>query len=138
MHTLYEALTGHFIDGRPLADIHNDDNEMLLSIHNHVSRLLNARRGVLEHMPNYGLPDLNQCYQSLPYSEDDLAGSIKKLIETFEPRLSAVQVTPLPRDLKNSVVRFDISGHVINGGRVRFHTHFTSSCEAQVLQPMSD
>lgn len=136
MHTVYETLTGQFADGSPLPK-HPGPEAVLTSVQNHVSRLLNARQGVLGHLPDYGLPDLNECYQLLPYSEDDLASTVKRVIEKYEPRLSRVVVTPMPRDWRHSVVRFEIAGHVAGSGHVRFQTHFKSTCEAEVLQPTS-
>lgn len=136
MFTLYETLQGKHLNGQPLAEYPGKD-EQLASIHDHLVRLLNARQGVLSHLPDYGLPDLNLFYQDLPYSEADMAVSVKSIIEKYEPRLRQVQVLPLPRDIQFAVVRMEISGWVVGGDRVRFKTYFKSTGEAEVLQAIA-
>ncbi|HET8903732.1 MAG TPA: type VI secretion system baseplate subunit TssE [Saccharospirillum sp.] len=136
MFTLYETLHGKHLNGQPLAEYPGKD-ERLASIHDHLVRLLNARQGVLSHLPDYGLPDLNLFYQDLPYSEADMAVSVKSIIEKYEPRLRQVQVLPLPRDIQFAVVRMEISGWVVGGDRVRFKTYFKSTGEAEVLQAIA-
>ncbi|GGX39281.1 type VI secretion system baseplate subunit TssE [Saccharospirillum salsuginis] len=134
MLSIYEALQGKHLNGEPLSEYPNREDR-LASIHDHLMRLLNARQGVLAHLPDYGLPDLNHFYQELPYSETDMAQAVKDVIEKYEPRLRRVQVTPLPRDIQFSVVRMEIAGWVVGGDRIRFRTLFKSSGEAEVQSP---
>jgi len=134
MHALYDVILGRYQDGGELSEFPSEDDHMK-SIHDHLIRLLNARQGVLQHMPDYGLPDLDQMYQELPYSEQDIAFSVKKVIEKYEPRLVNVRVQPRKRDVQNCVVRMEISGQLKDGAFIRFQTLFKSNFEAQVLQP---
>lgn len=108
-------------------------NDRLASIHDHLIRLLNARQGVLGHMPDYGLPDVNRFYQNLPYTAEDLAKAVRDVIEKYEPRLESVEVKHLPRDDKFAIVRLEISGKVVGGSDVRFQTLFKSSGQAEVM-----
>ena len=50
------------------------------SVCKHINLLLNSHRGVLSHMPDYGLPDVEDIYEGLPYSQQTLAlGSERSL-----------------------------------------------------------
>lgn len=134
MLSIYETLKGKYLNNAALPEF-PDDDDLLLSIHDHLIRLLNARQGVLGHLPDYGLPDVNRYYQNLPYSQDDMASTVKDVIEKYEPRLHKVRVEPLSQDFMSAVVRMEISGWVVGGDRVRFKTYFKSSGEAQVFKP---
>lgn len=134
MYALYDVITGKNGQGKKLNPF-PDQDELLVSIHDHLLRLLNARQGVLRHLPDYGLPDLDMFYRELPYSEQDIAFSVKNVIEKYEPRLRGVRVRPRTRDIRNCVVRMEISGHLQDGTQVRFQTLFKSNYQAQVMQP---
>lgn len=131
MYALYESITGKNSRGESLKSF-PEKEELLESIHDHLIRLLNARQGVLRHLPDYGLPDLDMFYRDLPYSEQDIAFAVKNVIEKYEPRLENVRVQPRTRDLRHCVVRMEISGKLQDGSQVRFQTLFKSNCEAQV------
>lgn len=134
MYALYDVLKGHDSAGNPLSRYPGED-QLLNSVHDHLIRLLNARQGVLEHLPDYGLPDLDMFYRELPYSEQDIAFSVKQVIEKYEPRLRNVRVQPRTRDIRRCVVRMEISGLLADGTAVRFQTLFKSNYQAQVMQP---
>lgn len=133
MHSLFEVLKGQYSDGQALST-YNANDEVLRSVHDHLSRLLNARQGVLVHLPNYGLPDLDAMYQELPYSEHDIAQAVKTVIETYEPRFTKVKVVPRARDIRNCVVRLEISGQLVTGHHIRLQTMLKSNFEAYVGQ----
>lgn len=134
MYALYDVLQGRTADGQPLNRYPSHD-DLLKSVHDHLMRLLNARQGVLKHLPDYGLPDLDMFYRELPYSEQDIAFAVKRVIEKYEPRLVQVRVIPRARDLRRCVVRMEINGKLQDGSQVRFQTFFKSNYQAQVLQP---
>lgn len=134
MHALYEVLSGQYKDGRLLANFPSHE-DLLKSIHDSLQRILNARQGVLGHLPDYGLPDLDSFYRELPYSEQDIAFSVKQVIEKYEPRLQNVRVTPKARDIKRCVVRMEISGQLGEVGYVRFQTLFKSNLKMDVTEP---
>ncbi|AJQ93826.1 type VI secretion system baseplate subunit TssE [Gynuella sunshinyii] len=131
MWTIYEVLKQKHLNGQTLSAYPSEDDH-LHSIHDHLIRLLNARQGVLGHLPDYGMPDLNRLYQELPYSESDMAIAIKNIVEKYEPRLSRVQVTPQSRDYNTAVVTMNITGWVGSGRQVSFQTHFKSSGIAEI------
>jgi len=101
----------------------------------HLERLLNARRGTLVHLPDYGMPDLADVYESLPYSVDGLVAAVKSCIETYEPRLRRVQVRHLRRSGSSIRLQLEISAEVIGGGMVHYQTCFESGGAIQVDAP---
>jgi type VI secretion system protein len=92
-------------DSRSLAD----------SILRHLQRMLNTRQGSTPIQPEYGMPDITDCAESLPEALDGVRRLIKSSLEQFEPRLGRVKVTsqPSPDDLS---LHFAISGEMQSGG----------------------
>lgn len=124
---LFDILTGS-----PPAQGVNSARATLDSVQQHLHRLFNARRGSLVHLPDYGLPDLGAIYENLPYSVVDLAQQVQHLIESFEPRLSAVQVRQLGTVGDDRRIRLEISARLDRLGEVGFQTVFESAGLAQV------
>ncbi|WP_305044500.1 type VI secretion system baseplate subunit TssE [Geoalkalibacter sp.] len=102
------------------------------SVQAHLRRLFNARRGSLAHLPDYGLPDIGVIYENLPYSVDELARQVCRLIEVYEPRLSAVRVRRLGTVGEDRRIRLEIAARLVALGEVRFQTVFESAGVAQV------
>ena len=130
---LFDILQGEFRDGTPVHE-HGGAGALTRSIRDHLARLLNARSGVLEHLPDYGLPDVPSMYAGLPYSMEDMAAEIQKLIVRYEPRLKHVQVQAQPRDDQDSVVNFQILGALNNGAFAQFKTYFKTGGHAQIRE----
>ncbi|WP_305042636.1 type VI secretion system baseplate subunit TssE [Geoalkalibacter sp.] len=107
-------------------------NDLAGSVRDHLLRLFNARRGSLVHLPDYGLPDIGAIYENLPYSVADLAQQVRQLIETFEPRLSAVRVRQLGAVGEDRRIHLEIAARLASLGEVRFQTVFESAGIAQV------
>lgn len=102
------------------------------SVWHHLRRLFNARRGSLVHLPDYGLPDIGAIYENLPYSVADLAQQVRRLIENYEPRLSAVRVRQLGTVGEDRRIHLEIAARLAPLGEVRFQTVFESAGTAQV------
>jgi len=130
-HALFEVLTGRYSDGSPITR-EVDAQSIGRSIRDHLTRLLNARKGTLAHMPDYGLTDIAQIYQRLPYSVSELVEVIGEAIEKFEPRLSRVEVTHRPIETGDCVLTLEVRGSLTNGQRVCFSTYFMSGGYADV------
>ena len=100
------------------------------SITTHLKRLLNSRQGSLPHMPDYGLPEITEIYQGLPYSINDLIAAIKNAIKKYEPRLTNITVEPI-KSIANSptdcVLTLKISAITHDNAEVEFDTYFTSA-----------
>lgn len=102
------------------------------SVCKHIHSLLNSRRGVLSHMKDYGLPDVEDIYEGLPYSQQTLAFEVKKLIEKYEPRVRMVNV--VARDIQQSdcVIKLEIQAFLVNGSAISLSTKFASGGRANV------
>ena len=129
--TLFEVLSGEYVDETP---INSAPQEMAngLSIVSHLTRLLNSRQGTLKHLPDYGLPDIADIYQGLPFSLEKLIRHIKFVIEKYEPRLKNIEIYPLTIKDLDAILRLEIRGTVSNGNEMRFATYFLSGGEAKV------
>lgn len=104
------------------------------SVCNHLNELLNARRGVLKHLSDYGLPDVEDIYEGLPYSQHTIAFEVKKLIEKYEPRVRYANVVPVEIKEDNCVIRLDIQAFLTNGQSIKLNTRFESGGKADVVQ----
>jgi len=130
-NTIFEILSGEYYDGTKL-DAVSDNQDTAHSIVSHLSRLLNARQGVLKHLPDYGLPDITEIYQGLPYSLDGLLEDITRLIGKYEPRLLNVEVIPVSVHDVDAILRLEIRGNTEDGQVMRFETFFLSGGYAKV------
>lgn len=132
-NTIFEVLSGEYHDGTKLGAVNSDISDAY-SIVSHLSRLLNARQGVLQHLPDYGLPDITEIYQGLPYSLDGLLANITELITKYEPRLHQIEVTPISVHDMDAILRLEIRGTADDGKTMRFATYFMSGGLAKVRQ----
>ncbi len=130
-NTIFEILSGEYYDGTKLSAV-SEGEDTAHSIVSHLSRLLNARQGVLGHLPDYGLPDITEIYQGLPYSLDGLLEDIARLITKYEPRLLNVEVVPVSVHDSDAILRLEIRGSTENGKIMRFETFFLSGGYARV------
>lgn len=96
MHDLIEGL-----QRRPLFSGGSEKADGLAwSIRNHLKVLLNSRREVLPHLPEYGLPDLSVVYKNFPDSLEMIRQAIGQTIRRFEPRLTDINVSLVEREHK--------------------------------------
>lgn len=102
----------------------------LSSIREHLTRLLNARRGSLMHLPDYGLPDIGEVYQGLPYSLLQLKRAIAILIERYEPRLKRVKIAHQALTQQDDVVHLTINAELHNHTKIFFDTYFLTGGKA--------
>lgn len=86
--SLFERLTL----GAAGADMDEDD-----SIRKNLTRVLGTRRGAVQSLPDYGLPDLNDLTMSRSELQTALCGAIEQLVTLYEPRLRAPRVAALPQ-----------------------------------------
>ncbi|MFC6339981.1 type VI secretion system baseplate subunit TssE [Pseudomonas sp. CCM 7891] len=80
------------------------------SVAAHLGKMLNTRAGSVQTLADYGLPDLNDMRLSLHESLSQARYLIERFIEAYEPRLSNVRVTALPRDRDPLALAFTIEG----------------------------
>lgn len=125
---LFDILTdGYANEDEDFHPTHSNEHLLYQSIKTHLTRLLNARRGSIQHMPDYGLPDVSAIYQDLPYSIDQLLKAVSETIEKYEPRLEKVIVTHKPDKEQDCVLYLQIQAQLTNSGNIKFDTYFMSS-----------
>lgn len=123
---LFDTLTGVFDDGRRLETVAEDDH-LILSITSNLNRLFNTRRGAIEHMPDYGLPDISEVYRDMPDSAVLLQNAIREAVEKYEPRLRRVRIEHTQTDRYAMRLEFILTGELMNRQRVKLQTTFSSN-----------
>lgn len=129
--SIFDVLSGGFVDGEPLTRVH-EDRHRFLSVMSNLNRLFNTRQGSVKHLPDYGLPDISTVYREAPRSIDDLRRSIKTVVQTYEPRLRRVHVEHKDTDEFDMRLVFILTGELSDGRRVQFQTTFESHESARV------
>ncbi len=129
--SIYDRLTGRFADGRPVEQV-SPERQLLQSIISNLTRLFNTRRSSIQHLPEYGLPDITDIYRDVPDSIIELQRIIKNVVEAYEPRLRRVRVEHERTDPFAMRLEFLLSGAIIDGDRVSFQTTFSSNEGARV------
>ncbi len=77
----------------------NEDLDALMeSVRFHLARLLNARHGMSEAMPDYGLPALTDLVVGSGTYIEAVEEAIRLTIDKYEPRLRRVRVTRIQDD----------------------------------------
>jgi len=84
-------------------------------IRNHLSLLFNARQGSVEHLPDYGMPDMSSYYSDYPASLTGLRAAVEALIRKYEPRLSNPRVRLIGSDNAEFKVSMVITGEIEEG-----------------------
>ncbi len=114
--SLYDLLVGHFsMDRVDLTSIDlsyfdrfSEYEKMRHSIVENLTKLLQTRQGSVQHLPDYGLPDIMQIYVDSGYTFDPLKKHIRDAILKYEPRLSKVRVEEPKFDKDNFRIYFKI------------------------------
>ncbi|VAW92924.1 Uncharacterized protein similar to VCA0109 [hydrothermal vent metagenome] len=132
-HALFEILTGEYADGRKISNIPSE-YDITVSVKDHLTRLLNARLGAMRHLPDYGLPDISNIQQKLPYSIKDMVEAIKNSILKYEPRLKQVDVFSKPMSGTDCILQLAVNARLPTGQYVQFETYFMSGGLARVEQ----
>ncbi len=107
------------------------EHSEIRSIQDNLHHLLNTRQGSIQHMPDYGLPDLQSVYQSFPNGKTLFLAQTKKVIEKFEPRLEKVSLLEEHTSSWCGVLTLLIHA-VINEKAVRFLSCFYSKGNVHV------
>lgn len=128
---LLEGITGRFfISGEPVPP----RGGKVQSIKDHLSILLNTRRGAIPHLPDYGLPDTTQVSMRDRIAISKFGKDIEEVVKKYEPRLVNVRVRPMEQDLEPTgefKLGFLLEARVINES-ARFHAYFSPSGSADI------
>jgi type VI secretion system protein len=119
-YTLFDILTENCDSNISSKDL----SALFHSIQTHLALLLNTRRGSLQHLPLYGLPDLGEIYQSLPYSINYFTRTLTETIQLYEPRLKQTVVRYQPQYHLDCIIHFEIAAQLQQSEKVQFNTHF--------------
>lgn len=96
----------------------------------HLRQMTATRFGSAPCSTTLGLPDLTDIFHGGGDAPVFLARSLQRAIQTYEPRLANVQVSHLPSDPNDPLLRFEIRGQLLaDGGRtqVLFETRIDPS-----------
>lgn len=120
--SLYEILTGNFTGGLDLHQV-SEENQVILSVLDNMQRILNCRAGTLDHLPDYGLPDMTKILQGMPGTAHQLMGTLSDVLLKYEPRLKNVEVVILEQTQPGEL-RYAIDAELKGFGLVRYGTEF--------------
>lgn len=85
-----------------------DERQILDSVREHLTWLLNSRQGDTPACPDYGLPDLTGTVAGLPRSERAFCANVERTILKHEPRISWVRVRVEANDTPGARVHFTV------------------------------
>jgi type VI secretion system protein len=98
--SLYDILVGQFaseaanpdaIDSNNFDPL-SEDQKLRQSIIENLRMVLSTRQGSVQHLPDFGMPDILQLYFDSGNSIDPVKKEIKDVILKYEPRIGDVQV----------------------------------------------
>ena len=127
---LLEGITGRFFSGEPIPP----RGGKVQSIKEHLSILLNTRRGSVPHLTDYGLPDSSLVSMNDRIAIAKFGKDIEETVKKYEPRLVRVRVKPMdqnPESLADFRLGFLLEARVVNES-ARFHAYFSASGSADV------
>lgn len=101
-------------------ELRSPEEDLYLSIRDHLHRLFNSRRGSLTHLPHFGMPDIAALYLDLPYTSDRIMTALRQCVTDFEPRLCHPHVRPVHREDDRDVTQFELVGETPHGRRVKY------------------
>lgn len=107
--SLYDLLIGQFAseENNPdsisinMFEQLSEEKKLRQSIIENLQMVLKTRQGSVQHLPDFGMPDILQVYFNSGNSIDPIRKQIKDTILKYEPRIGNVQVTKTEFDQKN-------------------------------------
>lgn len=89
-----------------------ESGEIVVSVIEHLGKLLNSRQGTTLMDPGFGMPDFTDLKVTFPDSVRELERSITKTIEHYEPRMQNVDVDFVFQDDQDLTLFFQISAQI--------------------------
>ena len=139
--SLYDLLVGTFISmgddpgdhDLSYFDRMSEDEKLRRSIVENLKMVLQTRRGSVQHLPDFGIPDIRKIY----FDEGTIDAIPKQIAETiikYEPRLTDVRVTTTDFDERNLSVSLKVSAKVKEvPGKEVLLTEFSSTGWTKVV-----
>lgn len=129
--SLYDILYGYFESGIPIDEI-AENEQTIISVMDNIERILNSRVGAINHMPDYGLPDMSTIFQALPSSAYVLMRAIEKTLLIYEPRLESININIDEKNKDSMVLSYELVCYFKEGGLVKYGTYFMPDGKAQL------
>ncbi len=123
------------VAARYAATAADDPEARMESVRRHLTKLLNARQGMCEADPDYGLPALTDLLAGGAECVRLTQEAIRATIEKYEPRLRRVRVSHRAEEGGRQTLVFRIDAVLVGRGsehRVWYETAFSPTGEAQV------
>lgn len=112
-----------------------DLDAVMDSVRRHLGRLLNARHGMSEALPDYGLPALTDLTIGSGDYLQRVQEAIRVAVEKYEPRFRRVRVTRAVDDEERHTVSFRVEATLISQSgehRVCYETLVTGAGQYEV------
>ncbi|MCK4341298.1 MAG: type VI secretion system baseplate subunit TssE [Phycisphaerae bacterium] len=129
------AATPERASGRYEATKEEDAEALMESVQRNLIRLLNARHGMSEAAPDYGLPALTDMLAGSEEYLRQVQDAIRVAIERYEPRLRRVRVTHKTEEGDERMLVFRIDAVLVGRSgehRVWYETSFSPTGKFQV------
>jgi type VI secretion system protein len=140
--SLYDILIGQFssetknpdaIDPANLDHL-SEDQKLRYSIIENLRMVLSTRQGSVQHLPDFGMPDILQLYFDSGNSIDPVKKEIKDVILKYEPRIGDVQVQKSEFDQETMRISLKIMASIKDDPRKEILlTEFSSTGWTKVL-----
>lgn len=91
-----------------------DLDALMDSVRVHLARLLNARQGMSEAQPDYGLPALSDLTIGVGDHVKKVRDSIQTAIEKYEPRLRRARVTLVTDEDQERTLAFRVDAVLVS------------------------
>jgi type VI secretion system protein len=91
-----------------------DLDALMDSVRVHLARLLNARQGMSEAQPDYGLPALSDLTIGVGDYVKKVRDSIQTAIEKYEPRLRRARVTLVTDEDQERMLAFRVDAVLVS------------------------
>ena len=98
--SLYDILVGQFsseirnIDETDISELDalTEEQKLRSSIIENLRMVLSTRQGSVQHLPDFGMPDILQLYFNSNNSIDPIKKEIRNVVLKYEPRIAEVEV----------------------------------------------
>ncbi len=139
--SLYDLLAGGFmsqgddpLDGPHKLERLPEDEKLRQSIAEHLTMVLQTRRGEVLHLPDFGIPDMLKVYFDAGGAIEPFKKLIRETILRYEPRIAEVRVETKEFDQNNMRLALRIVA-VIKEARQReiLLTEFSATSWTKVL-----
>lgn len=115
-------LTGYFSGGLPIDSVDESD-QVIISVMENIRRILNSRAGSIQHLPDYGLPDMSLLIQGLPGTAHNMMNILSATLLKYEPRIKSLSLVLLPQNTFGEL-RYALDIELHEEGLIRYGTEF--------------